>query len=54
MKKILGLVIVLGLMVKLPLVAQGVKSGNIEVIDLGKGVKLEMVLVPAASSNCLL
>lgn len=47
MKKILGLVMVLGLMVKLPLVAQGVKSGNIEVIDLGKGVKLEMVLVPA-------
>jgi len=36
-----------GLVGALPLFAQEVKPGKVELIDLGKGVKLEMVLVPA-------
>jgi len=47
MKRILGIVIVLGLVGALTVVAQEVKPGKVEVIDLGKGVRLEMVLVSA-------
>jgi len=47
MKRILGIVTVLGLVGALTVVAQEVKPGEIEVIDLGKDVKLEMVLIPA-------
>ena len=47
MKRILGIVIVLGLLGALTVMAQEVKPGKAEVIDLGKDVKLEMVLVPA-------
>ena len=41
------MIILFGLVGALPLFAQEVKPGKVEVIDLGKGVKLEMVLVPA-------
>jgi len=47
MKKILGIIIVLGLVSAYSLTAQEVKSVKYEVVDLGKGVKLEMVLIPA-------
>jgi formylglycine-generating enzyme required for sulfatase activity len=47
MKKILGIVMVLGLVGALTVMAQEVKPGKVDVIELGKGVKLEMVLVPA-------
>ena len=47
MKRILGIAMVLGLVGALTVVAQEVKPGKVEVIDLGKGVKLEMVLVSA-------
>ena len=47
MKRILGIVTVLGLVGALTVVAQEVKPGKAEVIELGKGVKLEMVLIPA-------
>jgi len=47
MKRILGIAMVLGLVGALSVIAQEVKSGKIEVVDLGKDVKLEMVLVPA-------
>ena len=47
MKKILGIAMVLGLVGALTVMAQEVKPGKAEVIDLGKDVKLEMVLVPA-------
>jgi len=47
MKRILGIVTVLGLVGALTVVAQEVKPGKAEVIDLGKDVKLEMVLIPA-------
>ena len=47
MKRILGIAMVLGLVGALTLMAQEVKPGKAEVIDLGKDVKLEMVLVPA-------
>jgi len=47
MKRILGIVTVLGLVGALTVVAQDVKPGKVEVIDLGKDVKLEMVLIPA-------
>ena len=47
MKRILGLVMVLGLVGALSLLAQEVKPGKAEVIELGKEVKLEMVLIPA-------
>ena len=46
MKRILGIVMVLGLVGALTVVAQEVKPGKVEVIELGKDVKLEMVLVP--------
>jgi len=47
MKRILGIAMVLGLVGALTAMAQEVKPANVEVIDLGKGVKLEMVLIPA-------
>ena len=47
MKRILGIVMVLGFVGALSVNAQQVKAGKTEVIDLGKGVKLEMVLIPA-------
>jgi formylglycine-generating enzyme required for sulfatase activity len=47
MKRILGIAMVLGLLGALTAIAQEVKPGEVEVIDLGKGVKLEMVLIPA-------
>ena len=47
MKRILGIGMVLGLVGALSLLAQEVKPGKVEVIDLGKDMKLEMVLVPA-------
>ena len=46
MKRIIKLIMMFGLVGALPLFAQEVKPGKVEVIDLGKGVKLEMVLVP--------
>ena len=47
MKRILGIAMVIGLVGYLSLLAQEVKPGKEEVKDLGKGVKLEMVLIPA-------
>jgi len=47
MKRILGIAMVFGLVGALTLFAHEVKPGKVELIDLGKGVKLEMVLVPA-------
>ena len=47
MKRILGIAVVLGLVGALTVMAQGVKPGKIEVFDLGKDVKLEMLLIPA-------
>ena len=47
MKTILGIAAVLGLVGALTVVAQEVKPGQVDVVDLGRGVKLEMVLVPA-------
>jgi len=46
MKRILGIAMVLGLVGVISVIAQEVKHGNIKVIDLGKDVKLEMVLIP--------
>ena len=47
MKRILGIAMVVGLVGALTVMAQEVKPGKVDVIDLGKDVKLEMVLVPA-------
>ena len=47
MKRILGIAVVLSLVGALTVLAQEVKPGKVEVIDLGKDVKLEMVLIPA-------
>ena len=47
MKKILVIAMVLGLVGALTVMAQDVKPGKVEVIDLGKDVKLELVLIPA-------
>ncbi len=47
MKRILGIVMVFGLVGALTVLAQEVKPGKVDVVDLGKDVKLEMVLVPA-------
>ena len=47
MKRILGIAIVLGFVGVLTVVAQEVKSEKAEVIDLGKGIKVNMVLIPA-------
>ena len=46
MKRILGIAMVFGLVGALTVLAQEVKPGKIEVINLGKNVKLEMVLIP--------
>ena len=46
MKRILGIAVVLSLVGALTVLAQEVKPGKVEVIELGKDVKLEMVLVP--------
>jgi formylglycine-generating enzyme required for sulfatase activity len=46
MKRILGIAMALGLLGALTVMAQEVKPVSVEVIDLGKGVKLEMVLIP--------
>ena len=47
MKRIIKLIMLFGLVGALTLFAHEVKPGKVELIDLGKGVKLEMVLVPA-------
>jgi len=47
MKRILGIAMALGLVGALTVMAQEMKPVSVEVIDLGKGVKLEMVLIPA-------
>jgi formylglycine-generating enzyme required for sulfatase activity len=47
MKRIQGIVTVLGLVGALTVMAQEMKPGQVEVIDLDKDVKLEMVLIPA-------
>jgi formylglycine-generating enzyme required for sulfatase activity len=47
MKRMLGIAVVLGLIGALTAIAQEVNPGKVEVIDLGKDVKLEMVLIPA-------
>ncbi len=47
MRRILGIATVLGLVGALTVVAQEVKPGKAEVIELGKGIKLELVLVPS-------
>ena len=43
----LGITIVLGLMGALTVIAQEVKPEKVDVVDLSKDVKLEMVLIPA-------
>lgn len=47
MKRVLGIAMVLGLVGALTGMAQEVKPGQVDVVDLGEGVKLEMVLIPA-------
>ena len=47
MKRILGIAMVLGLVGAMTVLAQEVKPGKTEVIELGKDMKLEMVLIPA-------
>jgi len=49
MKRILGIAVVFGLVgaLTVTVLAQEVKPGKVDVVDLGKDVKLEMVLVPA-------
>jgi formylglycine-generating enzyme required for sulfatase activity len=47
MKRILGIAVVLGLVGALTVMAQEVRPGKAEVIELTKDVKLEMVLIPA-------
>ena len=47
MKRLLGLLLAIGFLSALFVKAQGVQSDNELTIDLGKGVKLEMVLIPA-------
>lgn len=47
MKKTLGIVMVFSLVGALTVMAQEVKPGKVEIIDLEKGIKLEMVLIPA-------
>ena len=47
MKRILGIAMVLGLVGALTVIAQEVKPVKEEVIDLGEGVKLDMVLIPS-------
>jgi formylglycine-generating enzyme required for sulfatase activity len=47
MKRTLGIAMVVGLVGALTVMAQEVKPGKTEIINLGGGVKLEMVLIPA-------
>jgi len=47
MKRIQGTLMALSLVVALTVIAQEVKPGKVEAIDLGKGVKLDLVLIPA-------
>lgn len=47
MKNILGIVMMFSLMGLLSVMAQEVKPKQTDVVDLGKGVKLEMALIPA-------
>ena len=47
MKRILGIAMVLGLVGALTVMAQELKPGKVGVVDLGKEVKFEMVLVSA-------
>jgi len=47
MKRTIGIAMVLSLVGALPVMAQEVKPGKIDVIDLGKDLKLEIVLIPA-------
>jgi len=47
MKRILGIAVVFGLVGALTVLAQEVKPGKVDVVDLGKDVKLELVLIPA-------
>ncbi|MCY2971730.1 MAG: formylglycine-generating enzyme family protein [Planctomycetota bacterium] len=47
MKRILGIAMVLGLVGALTVMAQEVKPGKVDVIDLGKDVKLNLVFIPA-------
>ena len=47
MKRILGIAVVLSLVGALTVMTQEIKPGKVEVIELGKDVKLEMVLIPA-------
>jgi formylglycine-generating enzyme required for sulfatase activity len=47
MKRILGIAMVLGLVGALTVIAQEIKPREVDVVDFGDGVKLEMVLVPA-------
>jgi formylglycine-generating enzyme required for sulfatase activity len=49
MKRILGIAVVIGLVGYLSLLAHGVEPGKVEVVDLGKDVKFEMVLIPAGN-----
>ena len=46
MKKIFLMAFMVSLVASI-LMAQEVKPGKVEVIDLGKGIKLEMVFIPA-------
>ena len=47
MKKISAIVMMFSLIGLFSVMAQDVKPGKTEVVDLGKGIKLEMVLIPA-------
>ena len=47
MKRILGITMVVGLVGALAVLAQEVKPGKVDVVELGKDVNLEMVLIPA-------
>ena len=47
MKRILGIAMVLGLVGALTVMAQEVKPGKVDVIDLGKDLKLNLVFIPA-------
>ena len=51
MKRILGIAVVLGLVGALTVVAQEVKPGHVEVEEIAKGIKLELVLIPAGRFN---
>ena len=46
MKRILGIAMVFGLIGALSVMAQEVKTEKVHVVDLGKDVKLEMMLIP--------